>query len=71
MNAIHGLDHSKGLDLILHTPGGNVAATECIVNYLKSVFGGNIRAIIPQLSMSCGTMIALSCKETLIPQLSA
>lgn len=63
MNAIHGLDRSKGLDLILHTPGGNVAATECIVNYLKSVFGDNVRAIVPQLSMSCGTMIALSCKE--------
>lgn len=66
MNAIHGFDHSKGLDLILHTPGGNVAATECIVNYLKSVFGDNIRAIVPQLSMSCGTMIALSCKEIIM-----
>lgn len=34
MMAIHRLDKSKGLDLILHTPGGNIAATQSIVNYL-------------------------------------
>jgi len=27
------------------------------------MFGTNIRAIVPQLAMSAGTMIALSCKE--------
>ena len=26
MMAIHGLDKAKGLDLILHTPGGGIAA---------------------------------------------
>jgi ClpP class serine protease len=60
---IHKLDRSKGLDLILHTPGGDLAATESIVDYLHSMFGLNIRAIIPQISMSAGTLIALSCKE--------
>lgn len=60
---IHKLDRSKGLDLILHTPGGDLAATESIVDYLHSMFGNDVRAIIPQLSMSAGTMIALSCKE--------
>ncbi|HRH66233.1 MAG TPA: S49 family peptidase [Bacteroidia bacterium] len=63
---IHKLDRSKGLDLILHTPGGDLAATESIVDYLHSMFGNDIRAIIPQLSMSAGTMIALSCKEILM-----
>lgn len=66
MNAVYKLDKHKGLDLILHTPGGNIAATESIVNYLQKVFDGNIRAIVPQLSMSCGTMIALSCKEIIM-----
>ena len=66
MQAVCGLDHSKGLDLILHTPGGEIAATESIVNYLKSIFGNNIRAIIPQIAMSAGTMIALSCKELIM-----
>jgi ATP-dependent protease ClpP protease subunit len=63
MTVIHGLDRSKGLDLILHTPGGETAATESIVDYLRSMFGLNIRAIIPQLAMSAGTMVACSCKE--------
>jgi ATP-dependent protease ClpP protease subunit len=66
MTAIHKLDHSKGLDLVLHTPGGDTAATESIVDYLRSVFGTNIRAIVPQLAMSAGTMIACACKEIIM-----
>src|SRR3989339_460057 len=56
MTTIHELDKSKGLDLILHTPGGDLAATESLVEYLRSIFGTNVRAIIPQLAMSAGTM---------------
>lgn len=63
MTVIHKLDRAKGLDLILHTPGGDTAATESIVDYLYSMFGNDIRAIVPQLAMSAGTMIACSCKE--------
>lgn len=63
MTVIHGMDRSKGLDLVLHTPGGEVAATESIVDYLHSMFGTNIRAIVPQLAMSAGTMIACASKE--------
>lgn len=61
MANVYKLDRSKGLDLILHTPGGDIAATESIVDYLYQMFGDNVRAIIPQISMSAGTMIALSC----------
>lgn len=63
MTTCHNLDKSKGLDLILHTPGGSIAATETIVNYLRSVFNCDITAFIPQIAMSAGTMIACSCKE--------
>lgn len=66
MNAIHGLDKSEGLDLLLHTPGGDTAATESLVDYLRSIFGTNIRAIIPQLALSAGTMIACACDEILM-----
>ncbi|MBO4871569.1 MAG: hypothetical protein J5565_06275 [Muribaculaceae bacterium] len=66
MNAIHQLDRTKGLDLILHTPGGEIAATESIVAYLKKMFNNDIRAIVPQISMSAGTMIAMSCKEIIM-----
>jgi len=60
---INKLNRKKGLDLILHTPGGDLTATESLVDYLKSMFGKDIRAIVPQISMSAGTIIALSCKE--------
>jgi hypothetical protein len=66
MNVIHGLDRSKGLDLILHTPGGNTAATESLVDYLHSMFNNDIRAIVPQLALSAGTMISCACKTIIM-----
>lgn len=66
MNAVHKLDRSKGLDLILHTPGGDLAATESLINYLQSLFNDDIRVIVPQISMSAGTIISLSCKEIIM-----
>lgn len=63
MTAIHQMDKSKGLDLILHTPGGDAAATESIGNYLRKVFGNDIRAIVPQIAMSGGTILTCIAKE--------
>lgn len=63
MATIHDIDRKLGLDLVLHTPGGSMAATESLVDYLRSMFGRDIRAIVPQLAMSAGTMIALACKN--------
>lgn len=71
MAMTYGLDFNKGLDLILHTPGGSVAATEAIITYLYGMFNGNIRAIIPQLAMSGGTLIACSCKEIIMGKQSS
>lgn len=71
MSTIHGLEREKGLDLILHTPGGETAATESIVDYLRQVFGTNIRAIIPQLALSAGTMIACACSSILMGRQSS
>ncbi|MCK4377193.1 MAG: S49 family peptidase [Actinomycetia bacterium] len=66
MTVIHKLDRKKGLDLLLHTPGGETAAMESLVDYLHSMFDTNIRAIIPQLALSAGTMIACACKEIIM-----
>lgn len=62
MTVVHQLDRGKGLDLILHTPGGETAATESLVDYLRAMFGTDIRAFVPQLALSAGTMIACACK---------
>lgn len=63
MLCVHGLDRSKGLDLFLHTPGGSGSATESLIDYLKQMFGNDIRAFVPQIAMSAGTIIACACKE--------
>jgi ATP-dependent protease ClpP protease subunit len=68
MMAVHRLDRKQGLDLILHTPGGEFAATQSIVNYLHKMFKSDIRAIVPQIAMSAGTMIACSCKKILMTE---
>jgi hypothetical protein len=66
MATVHGLDRAKGLDLLLHTPGGSIAAAESIVDYLRRMFGNNIRAIVPQIAMSAGTMVACACSEIVL-----
>jgi ClpP class serine protease len=70
MSACHRVDRTKGLDLILHTPGGDLAATESIVNYLKSLFA-DIRVIVPQLAMSAGTIMACAARSIVMGKQSS
>lgn len=65
MQAIHQMNCEKGLDLILHTPGGNPTATEGIVKYLHNKFD-NVRVIVPQMAMSAGTMLACAANELVL-----
>jgi ATP-dependent protease ClpP protease subunit len=71
MSTINKLDRSKGLDLLLHTQGGETAATESLVDYLRKMFGTDIRAIIPQLALSAGTMIACASKVIIMGKQSS
>jgi hypothetical protein len=66
MSCFKGWDWSKGLDLVLHLPGGSPAATETIIDYIRNKFGENIRTIVPQISMSGGTMLACAGKEIIM-----
>lgn len=66
MNALYGINKTKGLDLILHTPGGDLSATQSIVDYLYTFFNGDVRVIVPLTAMSAGTMIACSAKEIIM-----
>lgn len=71
MTCVHKMDCSKGLDLVLHTPGGDPTAAEAIVNYLRDKFKNDIRVIVPQLAMSAGTMIACAGKEIVMGKQSS
>lgn len=66
MSVMFGMDWSKGLTLILHTPGGVTNAAETIVAYLRSKFATSVEAIVPTYAMSAGTMIALSCERVVM-----
>ena len=58
VDAVRHLDHSRGLDLLLHTPGGSIGGAEAMGNYLRRIFGTNIEVFVPMTAMSAGTMIA-------------
>ena len=71
MNALKGMECKKGLDLILHTPGGSPAAAEAIISYLRNKFNYDIRVIVPQMAMSAGTMMACAAKEIIMGKQSS
>lgn len=66
MSVVHNMDRTRGLDLVLHTPGGGTEATRALVNYLFKMFGRDIRAFVPHMAMSAGTMIACASKEVFL-----
>ena len=67
MNILHGTDKSKGLDLILHSPGGSVEAAEGIADYLHGRFPGRkVRVIVPYMAMSAATMLACAADSVVM-----
>ncbi len=66
MAVVHNVDRNRGLDLVLHTPGGGTEATRALVEYLYKMFGKDIRVVVPHMAMSAGTMIACASKEILM-----
>lgn len=62
MTVMAGLDRDKGLDLVLHTPGGDMSATESLIAYVRGLFGTNLRAIVPLMAMSGGTLLSCACE---------
>ena len=53
------------IDLLLHTPGGLVLASDQIAYALKR-HGGKITVIVPHYAMSGGTLVALAADEILM-----
>lgn len=66
MAVVHNVDRTRGLDLVIHTPGGGVEAARGMVEYLYKMFGTDIRVIVPHMAMSAGTMIACASRVILM-----
>ncbi|HEY62008.1 MAG TPA: hypothetical protein G4N95_05090 [Anaerolineae bacterium] len=65
LRAIKLTDDNVPIDLILHTPGGLVLATEQIANALKK-HSAKVTVFVPHYAMSGGTMIALAADEIIM-----
>ena len=65
MATIKGRTEAKVLTLFCIHQGGDVAATESIIDYLTTMFE-DIRVVVPQLAMSGGTMMACSANRILM-----
>lgn len=62
IRAVNLTDDDVPIDLILHTPGGLILATERIACALKR-HKGKVTVFIPHYAMSGGTLIALGADE--------
>ena len=67
LRAIKMTDNKIPIDIILHTPGGLVLASEQIANAL-SKRKGKVTVFVPHYAMSGGTMIALSADEVVMDE---
>lgn len=62
MEVFKDLDATEGLDLILHSPGGDPTAADSLVRYMRAKFE-DVRVIIPVAAMSAATMWALAANS--------
>lgn len=60
VDLLHNLRPNEDLDLMLHTPGGDIDAAEKLMWLLHRTVGtGTLRIIIPDYAKSAGTLMAL------------
>lgn len=69
-DTVSSLDSSKGLDIILETPGGSAETVEKIVRNLRQKFS-HIAVIVPRMAMSAGTIFAMATNEILMGEISS
>jgi hypothetical protein len=65
MSSIHGMEWSRGVTILMHSPGGVTNAAETIVAYLRTKFS-DIEVIVPAFAMSAATMITLAADRVIM-----
>ena len=62
MEVLSDLSPERGLDVVLHSPGGSAEAAEALVTYIRSTYK-DVRVIVPHAAMSAATMFACSANR--------
>lgn len=68
-DAIRGLDPSKGIDVLVESPGGIAEVSETIAKMLWSTFP-SVRFIVPNMAKSAATLLVLSGEKILMDEQS-
>jgi len=65
VDMLHNVAPGEPVDLLLHTPGGDVDAAEKLISLVRNRVGeaGQLRVIVPDFAKSAGTLMALGANE--------
>jgi len=65
VDMLYPVPQGVAIDLLLHTPGGNIDAAEKLIMLLRAKVGdaGMIRVIVPDFAKSAGTLLALGANK--------
>lgn len=68
---LHNVMSHQPLDLLLHTGGGDIDATEKIVKVVRSVAGNaEFRIVVPDMAKSAGTLMTFGADQVLMSDTS-
>lgn len=67
VDLLHNVESGKNIDLLLHTPGGNIDAAEKLMSMVHRTAGtGRVRIIVPDFAKSAGTLMALGADRIIM-----
>ncbi|MBY5717067.1 hypothetical protein HFO33_10855 [Rhizobium leguminosarum] len=72
VDMLHNISPGDPIDLMLHTPGGDVDAAEKLITLVRSATGeqGQLRIIVPDYAKSAGTLMALGANSIVMSESS-
>lgn len=71
VDLLHIVPKASDLDLLLHTPGGDIDAAEKLISMVRTRVGaGRLRIIVPDFAKSAGTLMALGADAILMSDAS-
>lgn len=67
VDLLHNITPGTPIDLMIHTPGGDIDAAEKLITLVRNRAGGReVRVLVPDFAKSAGTLIALGADKVLM-----